>query len=108
MHPRSAVLSVDDPSRRHFRRAVFATLWLAASFLVFTATKEVKPIYDHAPWLNDLYDTAIPFTMFFVLLVAVCLLVRVSLCRKSAPIPAAQVHAILRACLVVVGAVAVD
>lgn len=59
-------LPVDDPRRPRIRRAVFGTVWAAAIFCVFAATKEIKPIYNHAPWLNDPYDTVISFTMFFV------------------------------------------
>jgi hypothetical protein len=87
---------------------VFGTLWASAVFFVFTATKEIKPIYNHAPWLNDPYDTVISFTMFFVPLVAACLLVQVSLCLRSEPLAIPRVVAILRACRVAVGAVIVD
>jgi hypothetical protein len=102
------VLAVDDPSRPLIRRAVFGTLWAVAVFFVFTATKEMKPIYNHAPWLNDPYDTLISFTMFFVPLVAAFLLVQVSLCLRSEPLPVARVVSILRACRVAIGAIIVE
>jgi hypothetical protein len=102
------VLLVDDPSRPSIRRAVFGTLWTVAVFFVFTATKEIKPIYNHAPWLNDPYDTLISFTMFFVPLVAAFFLVQVSLCLRSAPLPVARVVSILRACQVAIGAIIVE
>ncbi len=103
-----SVLPVDDPRRPFIRRAVFGTLWAAGTFFVFATTKDVKPIYDHAPWLNDPYDTATSFTMFFVPLVTACLLVQVSLCPRSEPLSLARVVTILRACRVVLGAIAVD
>jgi hypothetical protein len=105
---RLLVVPVEDPRRPLIRRAVFGTLWASAVFFVFTATKEIKPIYNHAPWLNDPYDTVISFTMFFVPLVAACLLVQASLCLRSEPLAIRRVVAILRACRVAVGAVIVD
>ncbi len=108
MSARPPVLVVDDPRRPLIRRAVFGALKAAAIFFVFTVTKEVKLVYDHAPWLNDPYDTVMSFTMFFVPLVTACLLVQVSLCLRSEPLPAARVVAILRACRVAVGAIVVD
>jgi hypothetical protein len=102
------VLAVDDPRRPLIRRAVFGTMWAAAVFFVFTATKEVKPVYDHSPWLNDPYDTVISFTMFFVPLVTACLFVQVSLCLRSEPLSTARVVAIIRACRVAVGAIVID
>ena len=108
MIARLSVLPVDDPRRPFIRRAVFGTLWATAVFFVFTTTKEIKPIYDHAPWLNDPYDTLISLTMFFVPLVTACLLVQVSLCLRSEPLLVARVFAILRACRVAVGAIVVD
>ena len=106
--PQLSVLAVGDPRRPLIRRAVFGTIWAAAVFFVFTATKEVKTVYGHSPWLNDPYDTVISFTMFFVPLVTACLLVQVSLCLRSEPLPAARVVAIVRACRVAVGAIVVD
>ena len=102
------MLAVDDPRRALIRRAVFGAIWAAAVFFVFTATKEVKTVYGHSPWLNDPYDTVISFTMFFVPLVTACLLVQVSLCLRSGPLSTPRVVAIVRACRVVVGAVVVD
>ena len=96
-------LPVNDSRRPQIRRAVFGTLWAAAIFFVFTATKMVKPIYNHSPWLNDPYDTVISFTMFFVPLVAACLLV-----QGSEALCTIRVVNILRACRVAVGAILVD
>jgi hypothetical protein len=107
-HQPRTVLSVDDPSRPSIRRAVFGTLWAVAVFFVFTATKEMKLIYNHAPWLNDPYDTFISFTMFLVPLFAAFLLVQVSLCLRSEPLSIARVASILRACRLAIGAIIVE
>lgn len=108
MSAQRSVVPVDDPRRPVIRRAVFGTLWAAAIFFVFTTTKEIKPIYSHSPWLNDPYDTVISFTMFFVPLVAACLLVQVSLCLRSEPLPTVRVVAIVRACRVAVAVIVVN
>ncbi len=102
------VLPVDDPRRPAIRSTVFGTLWASALFVVFAATKEIKPIYNHAPWLNDPYDTVLSFTMFFVPLIAACLLVQITLCRRAEPLLASRVVAILRGCRVVVTAIAIE
>ena len=103
-----SVVPVDDPGRPVIRRAVFGTLWAAVIFFVFTTTKEIKPIYSHSPWLNDPYDTVTSFAMFFVPLVAACLLVQVSLCDRSEPLSTARVVSIVRACRVAVAVIVVD
>ena len=103
-----STLPASDPRRLQVRRAVFGALWAAAIFSVFTATKTIKPMYIHAPWFNDPYDTVISFTMFFVPLVAACLLVQASLCLRSEAISTVRVVNILRACRVAVGAILVD
>jgi hypothetical protein len=90
------------------RRAAFGTVLAAAVFFVFTASKQVKMIYIHAPWVNDPYDTVLSFTMFFVPLVTGFFLVQVSLCRRSEPLPIVRVDAILRACKVAVGAMTIE
>jgi hypothetical protein len=101
------VLPVDDPRRQALRRAVFGTLLASAIFFVFTYPKQIKPLYAHAPWENDPFDTVYSFTMFIVPLVAAYFLVQVSLCRRSEPLPVSRVLAILRACRVAVGAIAI-
>ncbi|HXQ76144.1 MAG TPA: hypothetical protein VN791_06570 [Acidimicrobiales bacterium] len=106
-HP-PAVIPVGDPRRPLIGRAAFGTLLVSAAFFLFTATKQMKPVYVHAPWLNDPYDTVFSFTMFFVPLVAGILVVQVSLCRKSEPLPVARVVNVLRGCRVAVGAIMVE
>ncbi|HUY24021.1 MAG TPA: hypothetical protein VMV09_01795 [Candidatus Saccharimonadales bacterium] len=101
-------LPVNDPRRSPIRRAVFRTVLASATFCAFTATKFIPPINDHAPWYNDPYDTVLSFTMFFVPLVVACLLVQVSLCLRSEPLPTARVIAILRGSRVALGAIAAE
>jgi hypothetical protein len=80
----------------------------ATVFFVFTATKQVRPVYLHAPWFNDPYDTVFSFTMFFVPLVVAAFLVQISLCRRSEPLPAGRVIMILRGCRVAIGAMVIE
>ncbi|MFZ0994717.1 MAG: hypothetical protein WAO09_01880 [Candidatus Dormiibacterota bacterium] len=101
-------LPIDDPRRPLIRRGVFGTLWATAIFFVFTATKEVKPIYNHAPWLNDPYDAVISLTMFFVPLLAACVLVQLELCLRSEPLSTHRVLAILRESRLAIGAIIFD
>jgi hypothetical protein len=101
-------LPVDDPRRPLIRRAAFGTFLVSAIFLVFAATKLIRPIYIHAPWYNDPYDIVFSFTMFFVPLVAVWFLVQVSLSRRSQPLPISRVVSILRGCRVAVGAIVAE
>jgi hypothetical protein len=102
------VMPVGDPRRPLIGRAAFGTLMASAIFFVFTATKQIKPMYYHAPWENDPYDTVFSFTMFFVPLVAACFLVQVSLCRKAEPLSITRTVAVLRGCRVAVGAIVVE
>jgi len=103
-----SALAVGDPARPALRRAILGTLLAAAVFSVFTGpVKQVSVLYDHAPWLDDPYDTAVSFAMFFVPLFAACCLVRVPLCRRSEPLPLARVRDLLRNCRVVLGAMSV-
>src|SRR5215469_8218045 len=54
------------------RRFVVAVLVFAAVFeAALYITKESPAIYDHAPWLNDPYDTALSFALFCVPLIGV-------------------------------------
>ena len=102
------VIPVDDPRRRAITRAIFSTLWAAGLFSIGTGpVKQIKPVYNHAPWLNDPFDTAVSFAMFFVALIAVFCLVRVSLCPRAEPLPNLRVFDLLRGCRVVLAAIAV-
>jgi hypothetical protein len=108
-HPEPAgVLAAGDPRRPAIGRAVFGTLLAAAVFSAVTGpVKQIAPLYDHAPWLNDPFDTAVSFAMFFVPFIAACCLARVSLCRRAAPLPVTRVRDLLRGCRVVLAATAV-
>jgi hypothetical protein len=106
--PSAGLISVGDPRRPLIGRAALGTAAAAAVFFAFTATKQIRPVYAHAPWENDPYDTVFSFTMFFVPLIAACFLVQVSLCRKAEPLPTARVATILRGCRVAVGAITVE
>jgi hypothetical protein len=102
------VMPVGDPRRPLIGRAAFGTLMASAVFFIFTATKQIKPIYYHAPWENDPYDTVFSFTMFFVPLIAACFLVQVSLCRKAEPLSITRTVAVLRGCRLAVAAIVVE
>lgn len=102
------LIPVGDPRRSLIGRAAFGALLASAVFFVFTATKQIRAVYFHAPWENDPYDTVFSFTMFFVPFIAACFLVQVSLCRKSEPLPISRIVMILRGCRVAVGAIMVE
>ena len=90
-------LAVGDRRRAAIGKAAFGTLWTAVAFFVFTVpAKQAKPVYEHAPWLNDPYDTLYSFAMFLVPLATAFFLVQVSLCRKAEVLPAERARSVLR------------
>jgi hypothetical protein len=94
-------LAVGDRRRVAIGKAAFSTLWTAIAFFAFTVpTKQVKPVYEHAPWLNDPYDTLYSFAMFLVPLATAFFLIQVSLCRKAGVLPAERARSVLRGCWV--------
>jgi hypothetical protein len=94
-------LAVGDRRRVAIGKAAFSTLWTAIAFFLFTVpTKQVKPVYGHAPWLNDPYDALYSFAMFLVPLATAFFLVQVSLCRKVEALPAERARSVLRGCRV--------
>lgn len=102
----ASALAAGDPGRPAIGRALFAVLLAGAVFSVLTGpVKQVAGLYDHAPWLNDPYDTVVSFAMFFVPLVTGCSLARVLLCRRSEPLPIARARDLLRACRVVLAVI---
>jgi hypothetical protein len=102
------VLAVGDPSRPLIRRAIIATLLAAAVFSVTAGpVKQIKVLYDHAPWLNDPYDTFVSFAMFFVPLLTAGCLARVLLCRRAEPLSVQRVTDLLRGCRVVLGLIVI-
>ncbi len=101
------VLAVGDPGRPAIGRAVFDTLLVAAVFSVLTGPfKQIAALYDHAPWLNDPFDTVVSFAMFFVPLIAACCMARLVV-PALRPLPFARVRDLLRGCRVVLGAAAI-
>ena len=96
-------LAVGDRRRVAIGKAAFSTLWTAIAFVFFTVpAKQAKPVYEHAPWLNDPYDTLYSFAMFCVPLATAFFLVQVSLCRKAEVLPAERARSVLRGCRVAV------
>ena len=94
-------LAAGDRRRVAIGKAAFSTLWAAIAFFVFTApTKQVKPVYEHAPWLNDPYDALYSFAMFLVPLATAFFLVQVSLCRDVEVLPTERARSVLRGCRV--------
>lgn len=101
-----ALIPVGDPWRASLRFPVFGTLLLALAFFLYAApVKETRVLFDHAPWTNDPYDTAISFMMFFVPLIAVLCAPRVLLCRRAEPLPTARIHDVLRGCRVILAGI---
>ena len=64
------LLAPDDSRIRRARRAISVSLLAAAlSEAVTLASKDTPPVYSHAPWLNDPYDTAVSFALFCIPLI---------------------------------------
>jgi hypothetical protein len=85
---------------------VFGTMLLAGIFFFYTApVKETPFLFNHAPWLNDPFDTVISFMMFFVPLIGIFCVPRVLLCRRSEPLPTARIRDVLRGCRVVLAGI---
>ncbi len=101
-------LVVGDLRRPAIGRAFAATLLCALTFVAFAwASKELPFLSDRAPWQNDPYDAVVSFTLFFVPLALIPLLLRASLCQRDSPLPMARLVGVLRASRVVLGAVLV-
>jgi hypothetical protein len=96
-------LVVGDPARPFIGRAVFRTLIAAGVFELFAyVAKWVNPLYVHTPWMNDPYDTAVSFTVFFVPLVVGFSLIRIPLCRRNQPLPIQRARDLLRGSVLVI------
>jgi hypothetical protein len=96
------MIPVEDDWRRTLRFPVFGTMGLAAAFFLYTApVKETPWLFDHAPWLNDPFDTVISFMMFLVPFVAVLCIPRILQCKRSEPLPVARINDVLRGLRVV-------
>lgn len=108
MDRETVLLQPDGARAGQARRAIAASLVAAAVFeaLLF-AGKETPAIYDHAPWLNDPYDTAVSFALFCIPLVVLPSALRLLACAGRRPEPASRLSDLLRAAGVGLAAVAV-
>ena len=89
------------------RRVVVMLLVFAAVFeAALYATKETPAIYDHAPWLNDPYDTAVSFALFCVPLIGVPSALRL-LASRGQPQARRRLADLIRACGVALTVIAV-
>jgi hypothetical protein len=101
-------LPVGSPARRAIRRAVLGALLAGLAFSCLTGPlKQLKPLYAHAPWLNDPFDLVVSFAMVFAPLATAYCLVRLPLCRRYQPLPLGRVRGLLRGCQVVLAVTAV-
>jgi hypothetical protein len=90
-------LSVGDPRRLVCGRAARQSLLAAIGFvIVLFVTKETRALDAHTPWQDDPYDTIVSFDLFFMPVIVAISLVRMSLCRRSEPLPLKLVQVILR------------
>ena len=104
--PPDTTLAAGDLRRAKARRAVLGTLLVAAMFAPYAlAAKEVPALYQHVPWRDDPYDAVISFTIFFVLLLAGLIMLRIPLCRAGKPLPLWRLVGLMRACQVTLAAV---
>jgi hypothetical protein len=88
------------------RRVVVAVLAFAAVFeAALYITKETPAIYDHAPWLNDPYDTALSFALFCVPLIGVPSGVRLLAGRRES-LSRQRLADLIRACGVALAVIA--
>ena len=100
MTPAEAI-PVGDARRSAAGHAIFAVLLAGGVFSLVTGpVKQAAPLYSHAPWLNDPFDTIVSFSMFFVPVIALFCLARVSLCRRSESLPVLRVTDLFRGCRV--------
>jgi len=89
------------------RRVVVVLLTFAATFeAALYITKETPAIYDHAPWLNDPYDTAVSFALFCVPLIGVPSVLRL-LASRGQPQAQRRLTDLIRACGVALAVIAV-
>jgi hypothetical protein len=102
------IVAVGDPSRPAIGRAIFSTVWAAVVFSIFTGpVKQIKPLYNHAPWSNDPFDAIVPSQCSSFHSSLFCCLARLSPCRRSEPLPNSRVVDLVRRRRVVISAIAV-
>lgn len=67
LHASSAFLPVADARRPPIGRAILGAMLAAGLFELFAVgAKEIRPLGDHAPWMDDPYDVVTSFAMFFL------------------------------------------
>ena len=92
------LLAPDDSRIRRARRAISVSLLAAALFEAVTlASKDTPPVYSHAPWLNDPYDTAVSFALFCIPLIVAPSALRLAAGSRSEPVPATRLTDLVRA-----------
>ena len=92
------LLAPADSRNRLARRAIGASLLAAALFEAVTfVSKQTPPVYSHAPWLNDPYDTAVSFALFCIPLIVAPSALRLAAGSRSDAVPAARLADLLRA-----------
>ena len=97
---------VGHPARPAVRSALSASLLNAAVFTAFAyLTTHVKPIRRISPWQDDPYDTVVTFTMFFVPMLSVLIVMRMMLCSRNRILPLHRATQLRRAALVSAGMV---
>ncbi|TAM56760.1 MAG: hypothetical protein EPN50_10100 [Chloroflexota bacterium] len=101
-------LPVGDERRPRLGRSIMGSLLVAGGFEAFVfGVKAFRPLGDHAPWMNDPFDVATSFAIFFVpLLVALCA-IRLPLARRLEPLPLSRAVGLLRACRLLTAVMAI-
>jgi hypothetical protein len=96
-----AFLPVADARRPRIGRAVVGAMVVAGLFEAFAlGVKEIRPLGDHAPWMDDPYDVVTSFAIFFIPIVGAFSAVRLVLCRRFEPLPMSRVIDLLHGCVV--------
>ena len=91
-------LDIGDVRRPPIGRAIKLTVVVGIAFSLATFLgKEVRALYSASPWADDPYDAFVSFAIFFAPMLTGLLLVRLPLCRKHEPLPAARASGMLRA-----------
>lgn len=96
-----AFLPVADARRRRIARAVVLSIVAAGAMEVFAlGVKEVRPLGDHAPWMDDPYDVVTSFAIFFIPILGAFSAVRLALCRRFEPLPVGRLVGLLHGLLI--------
>ena len=102
-----ASLPVGHPGRPAAAWALSATVAVAVAFTAFAVvTSQAKGIRAGSPWQDDPYDGVVSFTVFLVPTLALLIVARAALNRRSAPAPVFRAEQLLRAALVCITLVA--